>query len=326
MGSENSPLVLFQAVLKAAFEYSQVVFTLFIDHYAFDLIYSHPSYISASFLIKSRLKFYKVNEVILMTDEPLLVLKKKMDSSLVKGLDLLKQKEIHAFVTSGNTGALIAATALFIPSLPSIKRPALLVNLPTTKGKVSIIDVGGNVSCRASQLIQFTQMAIAYHQSLHSQLSTRVGLLNIGTESKKGTLEIRKVYDYFIQNAESFSKMQFIGNIEAREVFEGNVDVLITDGFAGNVLLKTAEGIYALIIQQLEKTLEFLDSTQKKFIIDSLRLQFDYEEHRGAIVCGVDGVIVKCHGNSQDRGMYHAICGAVELVQNNFIEKIKAFV
>jgi len=326
MGSENSPLVLFHAVLKSAIDFPCLNFLQFVDKSAFEMITSHTSFLSTQPAVKARLQFFLVDEVILMMDEPLVSIRKKKKSSLIQGLVQLKEKSIQAFVTSGNTGALIAGAALLLPRIRSVKRPALLANLPTISGKVSLIDVGGNVACRASHLIQFAQMGVAYHQFDGIQKLTRVGLLNVGVESQKGTAEIRKVYDFFNQNHAHFSQMEFIGNVEGDEVFQGGVDVLITDGFSGNVLLKTAEGVYSLISQQLEKTLTSFPPDLKKTVFHSLRSQFDREEHRGAIVCGVEGVIVKCHGGARDQGVYHGICGAIELVEHNFIEKIKAFV
>jgi len=326
MGSENSPILLFSAVLKAAIKFPHAIFIVFIDKSASDSINSQAVFQSTHPSVKARLEFYLVNEIILMTDDPLISLKEKKNSSLIRGLQLLNHGLINAFVTSGNTGALVAGAALLLPLIGSIKRPALLAHLPTKKGKVSIIDVGGSVECRASHLIQFAQMGIAYHRSCGGKEPTKVGLLNVGVESKKGTLEIRKAYDFFNQAGENFPYMKFVGNIEGREVFQGGVDVLITDGFAGNVLLKTAEGVYSLITQQLEHVLEGLRLDHRQAIFQSLRSQFDYEECIGAIVCGVDGIVVKCHGNVSDKGIYHAISGAIELVENGFIDKIKNFV
>ncbi len=325
MGSESSPLTFFCAILKAAYENLQAVFILFVDSFSLNLIQSHHYFISLETHVQARFEFFLVDEVILMTDEPIKSLKEKKECSLIQALKLLKKNLLHVFIYAGNTGALIAGAALYLPLIGSIKRPALLTTLPTAKNKVIIIDVGGNVSCRASHLIQFAQMGVAYHQACSTSSLTRVGLLNVGVESKKGTVEIRKVYDYFQQEEANFPHMQFIGNLEGREVFQGEIDVLITDGFVGNVLLKTAEGIYSLISQQLERTLHFLQAHQKDAVLQSLRVQFDHEEHRGAIVCGVDGIIVKCHGHVSERGIYHAVCGAIELVENKFLEKMKSF-
>lgn len=310
MGSESSPIVLFEAIAEAVKQNSEAVFVILLTQAVLDLIQPqpHPS-----------IEFHPVTEVITMDDDPLSSIRQKKNSSLVKGLELLKRQEINGFITAGNTGALIAAATLTLPLLGTIKRPALLANLPTKKGKISIIDVGGTVSERADYLIQFAHIGIAFQQSVMGVKTPKVGLLNIGVESKKGSSEVRKAYEYF----QSQPGINFVGNIEGREVFQGVADVLVTDGFTGNVLLKTAEGVYAFILEQLQQTLNTMGIENKEQIFQSMRSQFDYEEYMGAIVCGVDGLVVKCHGNTSARGLSNAINGTVHLVRNQFIQQIK---
>ncbi|MFI5344329.1 MAG: phosphate acyltransferase PlsX [Chlamydiales bacterium] len=324
MGSENSPLALFEAVLKAAQSLSGVTFLVLALPRDIEVIQSQPRVIDLVQDHSSHFEFHPVNQVVEMEDDPLTSVREKKGSSLVVGLMLLKKHAIDGFVTTGNTGALIAGASLLLPSLGMIKRPALLANLPTKKGEVSILDVGGSVKVRSSHLIQFAQMGAAYQQCRFGVQCPRVGLLNVGVESKKGTTEIRKAYDQLAGDPSNKLWMQFVGNIEGRELFQGLVDVLITDGFAGNVLLKTAEGVSSFILEQLQDLLQPLSIEQKTLVFESLRTQFDYEEYMGAIVCGVDGVVVKCHGSSSAKGMFNAIKGAVELVRNQFIDKIKS--
>jgi glycerol-3-phosphate acyltransferase PlsX len=319
MGSESSPLVLFAGVLKAALNFPDLIFFILGTQSVIEQIKSHADFIPFLEKFSASIKFQTVSQVIEMDDDPLISVRQKRNSSLVVGLSLLKEQQVDGFVTSGNTGALIVASTLFIPLLNPIKRPALLANLPTMRGKVSIIDVGGTVRARANHLMQFAQMGIAYQNCCLGINCPKVGLLNVGMESKKGTAEVRKTY-HLLNEMEG---IDFVGNVEGREVFQGIADVLITDGFAGNVLLKTAEGVYAFIVDQLKHVLQSLPIEQQGLIYRELQVQFDYEEYMGAIVCGIDGLVVKCHGSSSSKGMYNAINGAVEAIQNQYIRRIK---
>ena len=229
---------------------------------------------------------------------------------------------MDGLVSAGNTGALIAGATLSLPLLPGIKRPALLATLPTEQGHVAIVDVGGNVSCKAYHLVQFAQLGAAYQRCCKGIEQPRVGLLNIGVESKKGTSEVRQAYQ-LLQTQAGFRGMQFVGNIEGREVFHGAVDVIVTDGFTGNILLKASEGASFFILQKVRQALinHFPEKVEAMF--HDLHHQFDYEEYSGAIICGVDCVAVKCHGQTSPKGFLNGIKGAIQLVQNGFIHQMK---
>jgi glycerol-3-phosphate acyltransferase PlsX len=320
MGSDRSPTVLFKAVEQAAKEYPQVDFLIFVTQAALDDILLHgATHLSAR---PAHLEFQIVSDVIEMHDEPLIAIRQKKNSSLVLGLKFLRKRYLDGFVSTGNTGALIAGATLSLPLLPGIKRPALLAILPTETGRVAIIDVGGNVSYKAHHLAQFAQLGVAYQRCCKGITQPRVGLLNIGVESKKGNSEVRQAYQLLQIMAER-QEMLFMGNVEGREVFQGAVDVLVTDGFTGNVLLKTSEGVSSFILQQLQAALQEILPEQRTSLVHYLQHQFDYEEYNGAIVCGVDCVAVKCHGQSSPKGLLRGIQGAIQLVQNSFIHQIK---
>lgn len=318
MGGESSPIMLFEGVLHAVQSFPELFITVLATSSAVQQISSYNGFQPVLEKFGKHLDLQNVSQIIEMDDDPLTAIRLKKKSSLIVGLELLKEKQVDAFVTSGNTGALIGGATLFIPLLGGIKRPALLANLPTKTGKVSIIDVGGNVRARADHLIQFARMGAAYQHCCLGVEFPKVGLLNVGLESKKGTLELRKAYEG-LQNSNLF----FIGNVEGRALFDGIADVLITDGFAGNVLLKTAEGVYSFILEELKRVLQTLTLEQKETVYGALRKQFDYEEYMGAIVCGVDGVAIKCHGKTSAKGMFNAIKGARESVRNQYIDRIK---
>ena len=185
-----------------------------------------------------------------------------------------------------------------------------------------MIDVGGNVSYKAHHLVQFANMGAAVQRCSKGIDTPRVGLLNIGVESKKGTTELRQAYQV-LQQFENSPKMKFEGNIEAREVLQGKVDVLVTDGFTGNVLLKSIEGVSTFIMDYIsESTASHASDTLKQSLHD-LQRHFRYDEYPGAIVCGVDGVVVKCHGYSSKKAFFNGIKGAVLLVQKQLVSRIK---
>lgn len=197
--------------------------------------------------------------------------------------------------------------------------------IPTKLEPVAVLDVGANVNVKAENLLQFAQMGIAYQKTRGIKHPT-VGLLNIGEEKQKGTPELRKAYEILetLNRDAPFDAPIFIGNIEGRNVFHGNIDVLITDGFTGNVFLKTAEGIAGFILDQLEKVKLAEIFPQLKNMINPLRHRLHYAEYPGAILCGVEGIVIKCHGESTPEAFINSIKGASHLVRHFFLEKIKS--
>lgn len=320
MGSDCSPALLFKAIEQAAEEFPQVDLIAFVTQAALDEILLQSSDYFPS--RRAHLEFQVVSDVIEMHDEPLVAIRQKKNSSLALGIKLLKKCYLDGFISAGNTGALIAGSTLSLPFLPGIKRPALLATLPTEKGGVAIIDVGGNVSCKAYHLTQFAQLGVAYQRCCEGIEQPRVGLLNIGVESKKGTSEVRQAYQLLQAMAER-RELLFVGNVEGREIFQGVVDVLVTDGFTGNVLLKASEGVSSFILQQVYAALQDTLPDQRMAISRYLQRQFDYDEYNGAIVCGIGCVVVKCHGQSSPKGLLRGIQRAIQLVQNGFIHQIK---
>lgn len=328
MGSDRSSSILFEAVLTASKELdSATILHVFATEEVVNNIRSNPNFSSSYSPSSAKIEFHFVQDVIHMTDEPLEAIRRKKNSSLLYGMRFLKKRQIDAFVSAGNTGALIAAATVLLAPLPSIKRSALLANLPTAKGSVAVIDVGGNVACKSHHLIQFASMGASYQRLCHGIERPRVGLLNIGVESKKGTSELRQVYEVLSEGKNSPFKqqqMEFIGNVEGREVFQGAVDVLVTDGFTGNVFLKTSEGLSSFILDLVKDGLGASLSEQHiEGLFSHLKSHFNYEEYPGAILCGVDGVVVKCHGESSARGVLNGIRGAIKLVRNQFIDQLK---
>jgi glycerol-3-phosphate acyltransferase PlsX len=330
-GGESSPHVLFEAVIRAAeLLHSANSFVVFATQSVIeDLQVSYTETLQSP--TGKRIEFYSVSDIIAMSDEPLFAVRHKKKSSIVLGIRLMKKRQLDAFVSAGNTGALITSATLQLPKLPGVKRLALLAVMPTLTGSVAVLDVGGNVSCKPQHLMQFAQMGAAYQSCCEGIENPRVGLLNIGVEPKKGTSAVRQAYqeleEFCRQDcASSEIKMKFIGNIEGREVFQGGVDVVVTDGFTGNVLLKTSEGIAAFIFDYIKEAVsskQAMTSEKLQQTFHDLQRYFSSSEYPGAILCGVEGIVIKCHGNASAHAMFNSIKGAVTLVEKQFVEKIK---
>ncbi len=311
LGSDTSPSELLGPILALHEELKEkVLFTLFLPP---DLLKKTPSAIRA----------VACDEVITMEDDPLFAVRKKKNSSIVQGMLLLQKGEIDAFISAGNTGALFASSQIMLSLLPGIERAALVTLLPTKKKEVAVIDVGANLSCRSEHLVQFALMGIAYQKSRGIE-KPRVGLLNIGTEPKKGTAELREAYLKLQDLSQQKGSFTFVGNIEGRDVFQGDLDLLVTDGFSGNVFLKTAEGLAASILEFLAENSADLPASHLKASLSSLRHRLHYAEYPGAILCGVEGIIIKCHGTASIPSMTSSVKAAMHLIQHGFLDKIKA--
>lgn len=268
---------------------------------------------------KKTLKLITTSEIIEMEDDPLVALRKKRGASMFRGMQLLKEKKIDALLSTGNTGALVASAMMTLPMLPGISRAALMTLLPTQKDPVAVIDVGANIECTPVHLLDFAKMGIAYQKSRGIEKPI-VGLLNIGTEEKKGRRELREAYQ-LLQNLNQETAL-FAGNIEGKEVFTGQIHVLVTDGFTGNIFLKTAEGISSFILETMHKNKNLLPFS--KPLLKRLEEELYSAEYPGAILCGIDGIIVKCHGDASPEALKHGFQGALNLVENHFLFNIKS--
>lgn len=265
-----------------------------------------------------------VTEGITPEEDPLTAVRHKKNSSISRAMQMLAKHELDAFISAGNTGAIMASASLCLPMLPGIDRPALMVLIPTKIEPIAVLDVGANVHFKAENLLQFALMGIAY-QKARGVVSPTVGLLNIGEEKQKGTKEVRKAYEMLqkLNKNAPVNQPIFVGNVEGRDVFHGNMDVMITDGFTGNVFLKTSEGIAGFILDQLQNLGPIESLPGLKSIIQMLRHRLHYAEYPGAILCGVEGIVFKCHQESSPDAFIHSIKSADRLVKHFFLEKLK---
>lgn len=268
------------------------------------------------------------SEVVEMSDSPVQAIKKKKDSSLSVAIQLLKQKEVDAVVSAGNTGAAVAASTLNLGLLSGIKRPGIAIAVPTLHGITIAIDVGANINPSPDHLLQYAIMGDTYARYLLRKKKPVVGLLNIGEEESKGTETLQEAYKLLRD-----SGLNFVGNIEGRDFFTGKCDVIVCDGFAGNVVLKMTESILEMMITLITKEIQKdwlarLGALLCKPAFESIRKETNYEEAGGALLLGVDGVIIIGHGISSAKAIKNAIRVAreaiIERVNDRIIEGINS--
>lgn len=262
------------------------------------------------------------DEIITNHEEPVKAVKTKRNSSLVTACEMLKKDEGDAFVSCGSTGAILTAALLIVGRIKGIKRPALATLLPGEKGPVMLIDSGANTSCKPENLIQFALMGNIYMRDYMDIKEPKIALVSNGEEEGKGDALVKETYPLLKK-----SQLNFIGNIEGRDVMLGKADVIVCDGFAGNVILKTIEGMAAVISNALKKI--FLKNaltkigallTQKG--ITEFKRTMDYREHGGAPFLGVKKPVIKGHGSSDSKAVMAAINQAILFAKKNYNETL----
>lgn len=273
---------------------------------------------------KNRIEIIEAEEVIGMDEEPVIAVRSKKNASMNIALDLVKNGEAVASVSAGNTGALIAASQLKLRRIKGVLRPAIATVFPTKKGQMITLDMGANADCKPEFLNQFAVMGSLYAKMLWKIEKPKVGLLNIGTEDGKGNEITRESNVLLKQN----KKINYIGNIESRDMMEGELDVVVTDGFTGNMVLKTAEGTIKFITDflkcEIEKSiLSKIGAFLMKPIFKKLKQKMDSSEYGGAIFLGLSAISIKAHGNSDAVAIKNAIREAYEFAKRDFIEELR---
>lgn len=274
--------------------------------------------------VSSRLSVINATEVVENTDKPLKAIKTKKDASMVKGFELVQNDEVDVFVSSGNTGAFMAGGTLLVGRIDGIDRPALTAIMPAYKGSFMIVDAGANANCRPINFTQFAHMGSIYMEKVMGIEKPKVALLNIGAEEEKGTELIKESYKLLKEDKE----INFVGNIEGRYIFDGNVDVIVSDGFSGNVAIKTSEGLGATVTKILKE--ELMKNVWTKLIalmltkpLKRFKKRLDYTEYGGGILLGIEKPLVKCHGGAKEKLFKTTIIQAEKYAKSNAIEKIK---
>lgn len=277
--------------------------------------------------ISDRLKIRNCEETIEMEDQPTIAIKRKKDSSMVVGFNMLKEDEGDVFISAGNSGALLAGATLIVGRIKGIDRPALAGILPAYKSRLLLMDCGSNTNCKPINLLQFAQMSTIYLKNTFGIEKPAIGLLNIGTEETKGNELVKESYKLLKEKAEMLN-INFVGNVEGRDAFSGKIDAIITDGFTGNVFLKTTEGMGKFVKISLKESL-FKNILFKIGAIPALPAMsrfakiMDYKTYGGALFLGVKKPVVKAHGSSDEKLFKYTIIQAEKFVKNKAVDKMK---
>ncbi len=317
MGGDNAPDEIIKGAVDAA-----------------DLVDAEIVLVGDKLIIKDKLEKYgekknitikHASEIILNEDKPTKAIKEKKDASMVVGLNMVKEKEAEVFISAGNTGALLTGALLNVGRIKGINRPALAPVLPTVleDTKVLLLDSGANTNCRPDYLYQFAQMGSIYMEKVYDVKKPRIGLINVGTEEGKGSDLTKSTYELL-----SKSDLNFIGNIEGRDLLTGDVDVAVCDGFTGNIILKSLEGlglmIFKLLGDEIQKSFKNkMGAILLKSSLRALKHKMDYGEYGGALFLGIDGGIIKCHGSSKAKTIKNAILQAYNFAKNDTIKTIQ---
>ncbi len=318
MGGDNAPEEIVKGAVEAAKEIEDEI-----------IIVGKPNAIEKQ-LKKCKYKGEQISiapahEVITMEDSPVKAIRHKKDSSLVVGLNMLKDGEGDMFVSAGNTGALIVGSRLLLGRIRGIDRPALASIYPDMTGgdPCMLVDAGASSESKARNMLEYGLMGSVYVEKVWGRLNPRVGLVNLGAEEGKGTSVTKDAYQML-----AASKLNFIGNVEGRDVPKGVCDVIVCDGFTGNVILKLTEGVSLSIFKLIKNTLKsnvkaMVGGALIKSKLSGLKDEFDYEEYGGAPVLGVSGPVIKMHGSSTARAVRSAILRGMPYAEENVVDIIK---
>lgn len=316
MGGDRSPSVEVEGAILAAKEYNAEIVLVGDEKLLRPEIEKHGA-------AGIPLSICHASQRVEMHESPSSVLRKKKDSSIVVATTLVREGKASALVSAGHTGATMAAALFTLGTIKGVERPAIATILPTLQGVAVMLDVGANVDCKPRHLFQFAIMGHAYALKVLQKENPRIGLLSIGEEDTKGNLLTKETFKH-LKN----SPLNFIGNVEGRDVYAGNADVIVCDGFIGNVALKISEGVAETIgkLLALEIGRSFLGKVGYLLLkpaFRSFKKRVDYAEYGGAPLLGVNGICIICHGRSSPRAIKNAIALAIELTKVQTIHVVQ---
>lgn len=323
MGGDYAPAVTVEGALETVREYDDLEVILFGDESQIKSELKGKKYPS------HRIHIRHTSQVIGMHESPAAVLRKKKDSSIRRAVDSVKNKEADAVVSAGNSGVAMATALFILGTSKGVDRPAIAAVMPTLKGLFVLIDAGANVDCKAENLLQFALMGSSYCSTILGRQEPRVALLSIGEEDTKGNELTRETFKLLKE-----ANLNFIGNIEGKDVFSGDADVVVCDGFIGNIVLKTSEGLAEVIIKMLKREIAGLATGRIGYLfmkpaLKNFRKKTDYAEYGGAPLLGINGTCIISHGRSTARAIKNALKVAMEFskkkVHEIISEKITEF-
>ncbi|MFQ3596336.1 MAG: phosphate acyltransferase PlsX [Sphingomonadaceae bacterium] len=322
MGGDHGPEVVLRGAEIARERYPDLRFRIFGQDEVVRRALAHAPRVAAESEV------VPVEGVVLGTDKPSQAIRRARTTSMGLAIESVKAGDALAAVSAGNTGALMAMAKIALRTLAAIDRPALVALMPTMKSDSVVLDLGANTECDADNLVQFAVMGAAFARTVLGLERPTVALLNIGEEDMKGTEELKKAAT-LLREAAVDLPLAFRGFVEGNGIGRGDVDVIVTDGFSGNIALKTAEGTAKLVTGLLARAYRASFVTRMGYVLSrsalrALRDQLDPNNHNGAVFLGLNGVVVKSHGAADTRGFANAICVARDLVADNILGRIHA--
>lgn len=315
MGGDNAPESNVLGVLDAIGQKDGFNVILIGDQTKIIEILSHEKYDA------SRISIINATEFIGKEEEPVSAIRHKKDSSVVIGINMIKNKEADVFMSAGDTGLLLVGGKLLIKTIEGVQRPALPAMIPSKKGYTLLVDVGANTVCDPVHILQFAKLGSVYAQTVGGISNPTVGLVNVGTEDRKGPPATREAFALLKE-----SSLNFIGNIEGRDIFGTDVDVAVCDGYVGNVTLKVIEGTAKFAFSNIKEILtkgiinKIAGAIVKKDL-KKLVKRLDSNESGGTLLLGLNGYVIKCHGDSSIRGISNSVIKATELCKFDLIKK-----
>ena len=318
MGGDGGPETTIEGVSLATKLYPDVKFKLFGDKRKSENLIS-------KFNLEKNIEFVHTTEFIKSDDQPVNALRKLKKSSIRLATNDVKSKISDGLVSAGNTGALMAISKFVLKTIKTIDRPAISGLMPTMKGLTVVLDLGANVECSNDNLVQFVLMGDIFAQCVLGIKKPKIGLLNVGTEDIKGNPVVKQAYENLkrIEN-----QINFYGFVEGDDINKGIVDVVVTDGFSGNIALKTAEGVADLIFTYLKNAYQSSFISKLGYILSKpalnrFKTRIDPRKYNGAVLLGLNGIIVKSHGGTDAFGFSNAISVAISLIKNNYVNTIE---
>lgn len=319
MGGDNAPSAVIEGIIQALEEYKDIEMYITGPEKEINDELSKYNY------QKDKINVINATEVISTNEHPVMAVRKKKDSSLVKAMNLVKDGTCDAVISAGSTGAFLAGCTFIVGRMKGVERPALAPIMPGRNGSFMIVDVGANVDCKPSYLLQFAKMGKVYYEKVFNVKNPTVGLINIGSEEEKGNELTKSTYQLLKEHDE----LNFIGNIEPRDIATGDTNVLVSDGFVGNTALKMYEGTASTLLKVMKDEIMKSSIISKagvlllKPVLKKIMKRFDYKEYGGAPFLGVNGICIKAHGSSDARAFKNAIKQTDIFYKNDVLNHMK---
>ena len=319
MGGDNAPAAVIEGIIQALEQFKDIEMYITGPEKEINEELSKYNY------EKDKINVIDATEVISTNEHPVMAVRKKKDSSLVKAMNLVKDGTCDAVISGGSTGAFLAGCTFIVGRMKGVERPALAPIMPGRNGSFMIVDVGANVDCKPSYLVQFAKMGKVYYEKVFNVKNPTVGLINIGAEEEKGNELTKSTY----QLLKEHNELNFIGNVEPRDISTGDTNILVSDGFVGNTALKMYEGTASTLLKVMKDEIMKSSIISKagvlllKPVLKKIMKRFDYKEYGGAPFLGVDGICIKAHGSSDARAFKNAIRQTDIFYKNDVLNHMK---